>query len=316
MKKYTAQKKLADLEEKRHILMNRITQWRKVQLAYLPATGSLVADIDEAISPEDIPLFLPSSLPSNTRSAPDCSKSIAHEVRLRLAQADDSLAHIRHSLRTISGLWQFKKLNISGTGNKPNTRMQDLYMRFKHRMVLSLLRYRTARTALLAVNPEGTWTDRLKDLKEADVYGPSKDDIGLQKLAGTKSGGSKGHYEISWIWLVPRVNNEPEANSSEEALDEGMRVEWSKAQARWQQWDEEVYLTIEEIDRTIIYYEWKRLWWLGRNHEDLTGDNAIQHGLTAYAQKQGYICKSIAESFAALWLPLLQSKGIVPEWQE
>ena len=49
------------------------------------------------------------------------------ERRLREPQADDALADVRRFRHTIQGLWQFKKLNISGTGNKLNTWMLDLY---------------------------------------------------------------------------------------------------------------------------------------------------------------------------------------------
>ena len=45
MKKYETQKQLADLEEKRRILMARINQWCQVQLAYIPAVGPLVANV-------------------------------------------------------------------------------------------------------------------------------------------------------------------------------------------------------------------------------------------------------------------------------
>ena len=43
------------------------------------------------------------------------------ERQLREPQADDALADIRCQRCVIQGLWQFKKLNVSGTGNKPNT---------------------------------------------------------------------------------------------------------------------------------------------------------------------------------------------------
>jgi len=132
MKKYETLNQLADLEEKRRILIARINKWRVVQLSYVPEIGSLVANttskiLSGALTAEDVPLFLPSSLSSTTgftqllplslSPTPGFTKSLAHEVQLRIAQADDALADIRHNLRTISGLWQFKKVNISGTGN-------------------------------------------------------------------------------------------------------------------------------------------------------------------------------------------------------
>src|ERR1700678_3147316 len=158
MKKYATQKQLADLEEKRQVLISCINKWREVQLSYIPKIGSLVANttsklLSEALMAEDVPLFLPSSLSPNLQNSPGIStKSLAHEVQLRIAQANNALADIQHNLRTISGLWQFKKVNNSGTGNRPNTRMRSSFNCFNHRMRQSVLHYCTARSALIAAN--------------------------------------------------------------------------------------------------------------------------------------------------------------------
>ena len=333
IKKYITQKQLADLEEKRRILISRINKWREIQLAYIPDIGPLVANTaskllsdSHSLAAEDVPLFLPSSLSANFQSSPGFSKTLAHEIQLHIAQADDALGDIRHHLRIISGLWQFKKVNISGTGNQPNTRMRSLFNRFNHRMKQSVLRYRAARSALLAANLGGgqSWEDRLKVLNDDDVRGPGKDDFYLQEAGipdyGTKNPGkvkngtSKGRFEMSWIWLVPRSKLEVDTNSSEQVFDEGLRVEWSKSQARKMRWEEEVQILQEEMRRTIVYYEWKQKWWLDRNIQP-TSDNSIQHGISAYSLKQAHYCKCMAESFAMAWLPFLQSEGIQPEWE-
>ena len=238
-------------------------------------------------------------------------------MRLRIAQADDALADIRHHLRVIAGLWQFKKLNTSGTGNQPNTRMRTLYARFKHRIRLSVLCYRVARSALMEADPSGSWVERLKELKEADVRGPGKDDFTLQESNRPDSETSTGRYEISWIWLVPRPSKESgEEDSGKQVLDEGMRIEWSKSQARKDRWEEEVHLIQEEMRRTIAYYEWKQLWWLEQENQHSGNGNSIQSGIRAYAQKQAYYCRCMAEGFASTWLPFLKLKGITPAWHD
>ena len=291
-------------------------------MAYIPDLGSLVANtnsklLSESLAAEDVPLFFPSSLSPNLQAIPEISKTLAHENRLRIAQADDALADIRHHLRIIAGLWQFKKVNISGTGNRPNTRMRSLFNRFNHHMRQSVLRYRAARSALLAAKLEGqNWEDRLQDLKDSDVRGPGKDDFYLQEPGKANYGASKGRYEMSWIWLVPQSISEADTSSSEQVFDEGLRVEWSKSQARKMRWEEEVEILQEEMRRTIVYYEWKQKWWLEENSQAMTIDDSIQHGITAYSQKQAHYCKSMADSFALAWLPFLQSEGIKPEWED
>ena len=288
-------------------------------MAYIPGIGPLVANTASkllSLTAEDVPLFLPSSLSPNHQNTPGFSKILARETQLRIAQADDALADIRHHLRIISGLWQFKKVNISGTGNQPNTCMRSLFNCFNHRMRQSVLCYRTARSALLAANFRGqNWQDRLKDLKDSDVCGPGKDNFYLEEPGKSNYGASKGRYEMSWIWLVPKSQSEVKTNSSEEVFDEGLRVEWSKSQARKMRWNEEVQIIQEEMRRTIVYYEWKQQWWLKQNHEPATTEDTIQHGISAYSQKQAHYCKCMAESFAKAWLPFLRSEGIKPEWE-
>jgi hypothetical protein len=326
MKKYETPKQLADLEEKCGVLICRINQWREVQLAYMPSIGSLVASTaaellsvvqsgSSTVAVEDISLFLPSTLSSNLQNTPGFRDLLDHEIQLRIAQADDALADIRHHLRVISGLWQFKKVNISGTGNHPNTRMRTLFNRFSHRMKGSVLRYRAAHLALLAADPDGEWKDRLKDLVDADVRGPGRDDFYLQEAGNKAAEASKGRYEVSWIWLVQRPKSEVETHTSEQVFDEGLRVEWSKSQERKNRWEEEVHLIQEEMRRTIVYYEWKESWWLEQETRRSAGDDSIQQGLAAYAQKQAHYCKCLAESFARAWLPFLESQGILPDWK-
>ena len=325
MKKYETKKQLADLEDKCGALMRRINQWREIQLAYMPSTGPLVAstasEIISAIQSgssttavQDISLYLPSSLSANLQNTSGFTDLLAREVQLRTAQADDALADIRHQLRVISGLWQFKKTNISGTGNRHNTRMRALFNRFNHRLKGSVLRYRAAHSALLTADPEGKWTDRLKDLLDTDVRGPGKDDFYMQEAGNKAAGASKGRYEVSWIWLVPRSKSEVEADGAEQVFDDGLRVEWSKSHERRSRWEEEVHLIQEEMQRTIIYYEWKESWWLEQAITHSAGDESIQQGVAAYAQKQAHLCKCLAESLASAWLPFLESQKIIPDW--
>jgi hypothetical protein len=91
-------------------------------------TQTLTTNDPASIEPaESISLHLPSSLPQSLRQSPELSTVIEKERRLYVAQADDALANIRCQCWIISGLWQFKKLNVDGMGNRACTRMQTLY---------------------------------------------------------------------------------------------------------------------------------------------------------------------------------------------
>ena len=128
-------KQLADIQDKRNALQRLIHNWREVQLVYTPHVASLISQSSpqpETTStttnatlpttlPENVPLFLPSALPPHLRALPELNEICRLERRLREPLADDALAEIRHHRRVIQGLWQFKRLNVSGTGNRPNT---------------------------------------------------------------------------------------------------------------------------------------------------------------------------------------------------
>jgi hypothetical protein len=138
-------KQLADLQEKQNGLLRQIQNWCEVQLVYTPHVASLLSQMQvhetnmhsatvlPETLPENVPLYLPSSLPTSIRTLPELREASQLERRLREPDADNALAEVRHQRRVIQGLWQFKRLNVSGTGNKPNTQMIELYKRFDNK---------------------------------------------------------------------------------------------------------------------------------------------------------------------------------------
>lgn len=231
------------------------------------------------------------------------------ERQLREPQADDALADIRRQRRVIQGLWQFKKLNVSGTGNKPNTRLITLYKRFDNKTKRFSQKYRTAWQALRVLDANGSWSTRLKELKDVDIRGPGKD------LDNTCSSNSR--YEPSWIWLVPRVtfeSNNPEGGMREEEFNDYMRVEWAKSRARVRRWNEELLLVQEEMRRVLEFHKWKAAWWRTQGTLRTQGDATILSGVLGYAHKQAAISMRLATQCAYYWLPRLKSKNIVPSW--
>ena len=283
-------------------------------MAYTPSIATLLvstltnSDLPSLSfeTPESTKLLLPSSLPSKLRDDPSIKKIAAKELRLRIAQADDSLADIRRLRRLITGLINFKKLNVSGTGNKPNTRMRTLHNRMMNKVDRSANRYIAARNALLSLDPSGgDWKDRLRELnKKTDIRGPGRDPDDLT---------SKGRYEISWIWTVTRpVNNTLE--ESEEALNASLRPEWTKAKARRDRWDEEWQLVQEEMRRVVAYLEWRASWWREQGRRCKVDDEGTMMGLRSYAEKQASTLLGLARDCARQWIPALANEGIVPDW--
>lgn len=179
-------KQLAKLQERRTGLLRQIHNWREVQLVYTPHVAPLLSQgppennvhsgsVPPTMLAENIPLFLPSSLPTHLRTLTELDEICQLERHLREPQASDALSEVRRHRRVIQGLWQFKRLNAAGAGNKPNTRMVTLYKRFNNKTKQAAQKYRIAWRALSILDPNGSWSSRLKELKEEDIRGPGKD---------------------------------------------------------------------------------------------------------------------------------------------
>ncbi|TEB19585.1 hypothetical protein FA13DRAFT_1802068 [Coprinellus micaceus] len=301
-------KEKTDLLEKSTALFRRIQTWRKTQLLLQPVVSTLTpgdSDSDDmqaqAKSPESCELHLPSSLTVTDRQA--FPKLADIERRLRLAQADDALEEIRRCRRIIQGTYQFKQLNLAGQGNKPNTRLRTMWNQLQSRIQRAVRRYQAARNALVALDPEGTWQNRYQILRpDMDVKGPGKEDWE-----------SNGMYIASWIWGVPRMFGGSVDSQAE--VSECHRIEWSKARARTQRWEEEYLLVKEEMRRTSHYMEWKAEWWRSRADASVQGvSEEVRHGAKAYAYKQATLCQQLAKKFRDSWTAILAKIGDQITW--
>ncbi|KIM73218.1 hypothetical protein PILCRDRAFT_15408 [Piloderma croceum F 1598] len=248
------------MERRRATLCDHIETWRSIQTLYMPKQDTEM--------PEAIPLWLPSSLPSRLRESGCVDGLVEKERRLRLAEADDALVALRRQLRITTGVFNYKKTHVSGTGQKSNT---------------------PARKALSTLDPDGDWRRRLLPLRPEDIRGPTRQDDE-----------SEGRRELTWIWLAGRAAQVPVNDGDEFEIAEGMRVEWAKTHARANRWQEEVILLTEEMRRS--------------RRDDVRAD--IMDGLGAYAHRQVDLMHRLAESFAALWYPVLSAEGITIEWPE
>ena len=278
---------------------------------YTPHVAAIIAETSPQTDdphvelPENLMLHLPSSLPKSVHTLSEMKRICNMERRLRYAQAHDSLAQIRRQRRIIQGLWQFKKINVSGTGNRPNTRILSTYKRLSHKITRYAQKYRTARNALLLLDPDGDWREELKELRQEDIRGPGRD-----------PDESNGRFVMSWIWMTRKADKICETTQAEAEFNECMRIEWTKSRARMMRWQEEFAIIQEEMRRVIAWFEWKGTWWeqqaMRRENANLKPD--VLSGISAYAYKQANITRSMAICCANEWLPVLKSKQIKPAW--
>lgn len=316
-----------DVIERRNILRRRIQHWIEAQNVYMPSitqlrirTLSVVQPLDELDhsdeaprtakhampNPEDTVLWLPSALPPSLRVGDLTKKLLDTELRLRLAQAEDSLTDIRRLRRIMRGISEFKRLNISGTGTKANTKARTLYTSFERKQKQSVDRYRAAHQSLLSIDPTGEWRPRFRELLDSDLTGPGR------RFQEDVRG--EGYREISWIWRTGGGANIGTESSAE--YNKSMRAEWAQTRARAERWKEEVELLQEEMRRVIRFLQWRATWWGERR--DLRAGNItsdLADGIGAYALRQSVMHRGLATKFARSWLPLLQSLNKeIPAW--
>ena len=84
-----------------------------------------------------------------------------------------------------------------------------------------------------------------------------------------------------------------------------LRVEWAKAKARADRWEEEVILLDEEMRRVLVFCGWKNTWWkeqIANRPEGSVGVSPeLAEGLSAYAESQAAMETALAVSFAGKW---------------
>jgi hypothetical protein len=125
---------LAAVTEQRAALHQRITKWQQIQTCYMPEVSMLrtneFLEDGEVIYSENITLYLPSACP---KAVAVPMNLVDIEKRLRLAQAEDTLAELRRLLRVSSSLWQYKRTQVAPS-QRAGTRARSLITRFKEKV--------------------------------------------------------------------------------------------------------------------------------------------------------------------------------------
>lgn len=327
--------KMAEAQNLRTHLLRQIQYWRGTQDAYMPLvaehrcradrsdttgsttrrqkadTGSPLQVSEEDGKSETITLYLPSDDP---RLASEELRTL--EYRLRRAQADDALEAVRQQLRSKSALKLFRRRNVYGTGNKPNTRAQDLFTKIGERIDIAKWRYRASRAALKQLRPEVDWDTEVRELKDGDLWGPGvedEEDVLERKTTVKKTKGTgNGYHEPSWIWLAPGAN--ATATDADSPFRDSVRVQWARAYARVERWDEEFELVCEEMRRVLAFFKWKSKRWLDQSNRRQNVHRRLESGLRAYAARQSAMYLKLASSFARQWFLRLKQLQTVPSW--
>lgn len=265
----------------------------------------LLDEIDPATvseSPETVKLWFPSQLPR------DSCEGLPHlEFRLRLAQAYDALDLIRRLRGVYHAILLKNQVHVSNS-NGTMTRAKSVFTNFSFRIDQAAARYRDARLALLRLDPNeelSRWKKDLQELHRQDIRGPARE-------AGEKS---ESLREMSWIWKTSSLRDNTGINDPD--LQPIMRVEWCKATARAERFEEEVELVVEEMRRTLAFFEWS-----ARSWEEMGGVRASEPkissatviGLKAYAVRKATLFRRLIVVFLQDWYECLEHKSLGSDW--
>ncbi len=226
------QKGATTLQERRNVLQARLNHWFKIQTAYIPIAQNLRTaqhsddggagahlgsneELEDAnpssadYDAEKVKLYLPSQLPLSLWSTGCMHGLHKTELRLRVAQASDTLEQLKQQLLIYSGFVRYKIDQVSGPGQKANTRARNLLVRFREKVKRCAEQYRASRAVLEILDSAGDWKQYLRPLLESDLKGPNgsspDDPVAAMSKQSKRMRGGEGFREISWIWRVQRT---------------------------------------------------------------------------------------------------------------
>ncbi|KAH0834636.1 hypothetical protein J3R83DRAFT_10143 [Lanmaoa asiatica] len=117
----------------------------------------------------------------------------------------------------------------------------------------------------------------------------------MRYMSDMLDGQTEGTRDVSWIWKMPGV-----LDNSEKGLQDSLRIEWCKARARVERWDEEVILR-EEMWRIEAFFDWEKEQWLQRACTRTLESEADREGSAAYTKRQAALREWFITAGTALW---------------
>ncbi|KAJ7429980.1 hypothetical protein B0H11DRAFT_1765938 [Mycena galericulata] len=297
------------IQERRLTFLAKHRKFQRLQEIYTPGAARASEAAEAALDPEAPPilaerirLFMPSELSAEEREH-GCQRGIvAMEARLREAQCMDALIALRSHLHAKRHLISFRNKNI--TGQVKATKSRTLIGSVGDKATAAANKYRQGRAALLKLKGPD-YARHFQELKDSDLTldgeEVSSDTVARKKLSMLNAGkGARAPRHISgsskrvlsWIWTAGGA-----LEDDEEGLHASIRVEWCRAKARKNRWEEEVELLREEARRVVRYLEWQVRWWNDRRTVRDSESEEMRGGLVAYAKKTAAMFAKLATHF-------------------
>ena len=207
------------------------------------------------------------------------------EFWLQYAQALDALSQLQHHVHLLHGLTLQSKKHPAPT-KRTRTRSHSVFEGVQARICQISACYHDALTALCCLHPSGGWIQFFQELKKEDIHRPGCE---INKT-------SELQFIPSWIWRVQLPPNPPDlpgsslflpppptispdqtlpsplppppgdtpmynSEVSQEELESYMMVGWAKALKHAKCFEEEVELSVEEMQRTLLFFLWRAAEW-------------------------------------------------------
>lgn len=231
-------------------------------------------EMEGETDPEDIPIWMPSSLTCEKVHILGLNALAEEELELRKGQANDCLEKIRSHLGNLAILY---RQNLRGaksvqTGTRTRKTIQDT----RARIWLSAQSYERARLAMVRLGAEDVVLKNYqqitqkdlrvnKDIVEENRYGQGSDSLPwLWRVEGVKSGSNPWMDECKLLLLDikrPTYKGSPCYNSLV------YRVSWLKSRARYRRWEEELQRVRYEMRWSVNWFEKNQQIWEKRSLE-------------------------------------------------
>ncbi|KAF8415032.1 hypothetical protein L210DRAFT_3658007 [Boletus edulis BED1] len=186
-----------------------------------------------------------------------------------------------------SCILKFKDRFLRGQG--ANTRARNTLKAVEARIDAAANRYDDARKALVKLAPllreNNTWQTFLRSLNRQDI----------RAMSDLVWGETEGTRKLSWIWCMGGA-----VEGADEGALEDMRIEWCKARARAARWSEDVDLLMDEMERTLAFFQWDAARWEERMSFVPAAAGAAE-GHHAYAHRQATLRKALVENCRRSW---------------
>ncbi|KAK6980805.1 CxC2 domain-containing protein [Favolaschia claudopus] len=288
----------------------RIDKWRKIQQQLCPMVGDKIAGqaVSAPLVHEEM-LYLPSDFPSEVEQRTLHLSNLAkEEIRWREGQAFDALRAIQNVVKTISALRGQKIKN--DRQQKQNTRAGDniaeaIKLRDQH-----MVSYEAARQSLISLNavamvlveelqPEASSSNKQEEAVNPTIgtqmpkrkSGPHKTRSKPVKIASASDDRPEG-----WLWQLGKLTKMTDAEMDEWS-SEGDRVQWFRAEAEMQRWQEQTEQKLAELLRTNRKWSTLGQKWLPRVPSLLEPNSSLVERVKQERKEEAeFIAKAISVS--------------------